>query len=77
MEPTNKLREFREAGGLFITQLAKLADVSTKSIERVEGRKHVSVIIKQKIVNGLNKNPDKSARVRYRDVFPNDKKQSR
>lgn len=74
MEPSNKLREFREAGGLFVTHLSKLAGVSTKSIERVEKRQSVSVVIKQKIVNGLNKNPDKPARVRYRDVFPNDGK---
>jgi predicted transcriptional regulator len=73
MVPENNLREIRRMEGLRVTELALLAKVSTKSIERVEERKRrVSPITKSKIIKGLNKNPEKLRDYKYRDVFPYD-----
>jgi len=56
-----------------ITGLAKLARVSTKSIAGTESRKRdLSVILKHRIVNGFNANPDRKRTYAFHDVFPND-----
>lgn len=72
MEPENNLRKIRERDeGLFVTDLAKLADVSPKSIERLEnGNRRVSPVIKSKIIKGLNANPKRLKDYKYREVFP-------
>ena len=71
----NNLRQIREKEGLRVTELAVLAKVSTKSIDRIEdSKKKVSPITKSKVVKGLNINPDKLQIYRYIDVFPTDGK---
>jgi transcriptional regulator with XRE-family HTH domain len=75
MVPENNLRRIREKEGLRVTELAALAKVSTKTIDRIEERKKpVSHITKSKVVKALNKNEDKLQLYKYVDVFPNDGK---
>jgi transcriptional regulator with XRE-family HTH domain len=51
----NRLKELRTAEGLTITELARLANISTKVISQTERLlKDPTEVTKRKIVNGLN-----------------------
>lgn len=68
----NNLREIREREGLKKAQLARLADVSTRIITEIEEFRIASTPeTKNKIVNGLNRNPEKTKEWRYEEVFSN------
>jgi DNA-binding XRE family transcriptional regulator len=69
----NNVRTIRTSEGLKITELAKLADVSTQSLAGIESRRrNLSVELKHKIVNGLNKHPPRKRDYGFHDVFPHD-----
>ena len=55
----SRLRELREREGLTATELARLSDVSTRTIKRLEklddpAREQVTEVTKYKVINGLN-----------------------
>jgi DNA-binding XRE family transcriptional regulator len=73
LAPPNQVRPIRASEGLMMTGLAKLASVSTKSISGIETRKrNLSSVLKHRIVNGFNANPNRKRTYAFRDVFPND-----
>jgi len=68
----NNLKKIRINLGLTITALAKLADVSTKTISQLERLiRDATKVTKSKIVIGLNLalEPDET-RLTYKDIFP-------
>ena len=66
----NKLYEIRTNEGLKITELARLSGVSDKTIRDLEKDKITSTqVTRRKIVNGLNRNPDKSKTWKYEEIF--------
>ena len=70
----NNLKKIRINLGLTVTALAKLADVSTKTISQLERLiRDATKVTKSKIVIGLNLalEPDET-RLTYEDVFPAD-----
>jgi len=72
--PLNALHKFRTAAGLKITELAALADVSTKTINALEYRnRSVSTEMKYRVLNGLNRNPKRNRELSFAEVFPNDR----
>jgi len=73
--PVNALRRVRQLEGLKITELADLADVSTKTVQSLEYRtRPVAPETKYKIVNGLNQRPKRRQDYAFEDIFPNDPK---
>lgn len=67
---TNRLREVRENEGLAITELSRLSGVSEKTIRYVEnGERSGTRVTKNKIINGLNRNPQSNNNWRYKDIF--------
>jgi len=68
--PENNLKEIREQEGLAISALSRFAGVSEKTIRYLENLKKDSrKLTKQKIVNGLNKNPNRTKEYTYMEVF--------
>ena len=71
--PANELRRIRTLEGLKITELAGLAGVSTKTIQALEYRtRPVAPETKNKIVNGLNRRPNRGKPYDFKDLFPKD-----
>lgn len=69
----NNLRMIRTTEGLKITELAELADVSTKTIAGLEYRnRNTSPEMKHRVVNGLNRHPRRKQEYTFKNVFPND-----
>lgn len=67
----NRLREVREGQGLSRARLARLANVSDRTLARLEaGSGSSSPTTKHRIVNGLNNNPDRTREHSYNEVFP-------
>lgn len=67
----NRLRKVRLAEGLSKAELARLAGISAQTITNIENSNHSArPETKHKIVNGLNRNPDKIKTYAVEDVFP-------
>ena len=68
-----KLQPIREAEGLNRTQLAILADVSTRTIARIERREgNVTEVMKHKILNALNRRENRLREDSYEDLYDNE-----
>ncbi len=70
--PKHNLTEIREGEGLSKADLARLSDISVKTIYAFEHHiRDTKRETKYKIVNGLNRNPRKTRTYTFKDVFPN------
>lgn len=66
----NMLREVRVNEGLTLAELRRLSEITEKTIRDIEKDGKVGKeVTKRKILNGLNKNPNKSKVWDYREVF--------
>jgi len=73
LSKTNNLRTVREKEGLTLVELGNLSAVSLKTIYILEsGLRDTKQVTKYRILNGLNKNPNRTCNYRFEDVFPND-----
>jgi transcriptional regulator with XRE-family HTH domain len=69
--PPNNLRQIRESEGLKITDLAELANVSTRTITRIEYRNpNVTATMKNRVLIGLNVHPKRKREYTLQDMFP-------
>ena len=67
----NRLKEVRLEEGLPKAELARLAGVSVNTIRNIEANDHHARLeTKHKIVNGINRNPDKTRTYALEYVFP-------
>lgn len=65
-----KLRDVRVREGLTATALSKFSEMTERTIRDIEkGRRAGTEVTRRKILNGLNKNPDKSKVWRYEEIF--------
>ena len=65
-----KLKDIRESEGLSVPKLSSFSDVSVRTISDIEKGKRVgSKVVRNKIVKGLNKNPEKSKSWKYKDIW--------
>lgn len=68
----NNLREIRRHEGLSIAKLSRLSDISERTIRELEGQRVNSrYTTKQSLINGINKNPNRTKEYEYEEVFPN------
>lgn len=68
----NNLEEIRVKEGLKKSQLARLANVSARIISDIEkGKTNSTPETRNKIIKGLNKNPEKKKNWTHDEVFPN------
>jgi len=73
MDYLNKLRDIRTQEGLKLTELSRLCGVSEKTIRDIEKGKYSSTqVTKQKILKGLNNNPQRSKLWSYDEIFGKD-----
>jgi transcriptional regulator with XRE-family HTH domain len=78
MAAPNRLAEIRNTEGLSQSELAKLANLNSRTISRVEsGRRNVAPTTKGKIIKGLNKYQDKLREYTLDYVFPQDAKRAK
>jgi transcriptional regulator with XRE-family HTH domain len=69
----HNLKTIRQSEGMKVTELAKLSGVSPKSIHGLESlTRNISIELRYKILNGLNRNRSRTKDWAYKDVFPND-----
>jgi predicted transcriptional regulator len=71
--PANNLHEYREEVGLSKTDLAKLSDLSDKTIARIEKQKETfRSTTYRRVFNALNKarRKESMAELKFDDVFP-------
>jgi len=66
----NKLKEIRIHEGLSISELSRLSNVSPPTIRKIESSESSTEVTKNKIIIGLNKNPDKTKGYIFKGVFP-------
>lgn len=67
----NRLKEVRQSEGLTKAELARLTGVSAKTITNIERNSLKSRReTKQKIILGLNRNPNRTGEYAFEDVFP-------
>ncbi len=67
------MRRVRTLEGLKITELAELAEVSSKTIQALEYRsRRVALETKHKILNALNRRSTRRREYIFKDVFPNE-----
>jgi DNA-binding XRE family transcriptional regulator len=77
MATQNKLEEIRTKEGLSQSELARFANLSPRTISRVEnGKRNVAPTTKGRIIKGLNKNPEKLKEYELEEVFPKDHRKS-
>jgi DNA-binding transcriptional regulator YiaG len=73
--PPNRLREIREYECLSQAELGNYSNISVNSIDAAENRRRkLKPLSQQRLVKGLNKNPDKrdkATQYTLKDVFPN------
>jgi len=68
----NKLEEIMNEEGLSNSELARFAILTDKTIAKVRKNEDNSTITtKNKIIKGLNKNPEKLRDYSFEDIFPN------
>ncbi len=66
----SKLKEVRESEGLSVPKLSSFSDVSIRTISDIENEKRPGTeVIRNKIIKGLNKNPEKTKTWRYEDIW--------
>ncbi len=71
--PRNNLKKIRLHEGLLITELAGLSGVSGRTIKNLEQHKINSRReTKHKIVNGINRNPNRTREHTYEEIFGDD-----
>jgi DNA-binding XRE family transcriptional regulator len=70
----NNLKIIREMEGLTKVTLAILANLSTKTISRIEEGRHCPPVTQGKIVKALNRVPDKLRDYSLEDIFPTEVK---
>lgn len=69
----HKLKTVRTSEGMKVTELAKLSGLSAKSIYGLENlTRNISIELRYKILNGLNRNRSRTKDWTYKDIFPND-----
>lgn len=68
----NNLRKLRQDDGKTIAELARISEVSDKTIRKIENRViNGKVETKSKIIKGLNKLCNKD--FNYKDIFPHER----
>lgn len=72
MAAKNNLKEIRTKEGLSLTELSRLSNISTTTLRHIENHKKTTTpVTKNKIVNGLNTNPNRTKIYTYEEIFPN------
>ncbi len=66
----NKLKEIREKEGITRSRLAQIAEISDRTISRIERQKrHAKLLTMNKIIHALNE--ISAGKYTLEDVFPN------
>lgn len=71
---SNKLRTIRVDEGLDKAELARLSDVSERTIREIENGNQSREETLRRIVNGLNRNPKRKKEYEFEEVFPPDQR---
>lgn len=67
----NRLREIREREGLSRAALARLAELSDRTVQRIEDGGDAAPATVGKLLKGLNRAPNRLQAYSQDDVFPN------
>jgi transcriptional regulator with XRE-family HTH domain len=65
----SKLRQVREREGLSRAELAQLSDLSERTIQRGENGANITNLTKNRILNALNRRPERLREYEFDDLF--------
>lgn len=65
----NKLKGIRIHEGLSISELSRLSNISPPTIRKIESGESSTEVTKNKIIIGLNKNPNKTKQYTFKEIF--------